>query len=71
MDAPTLEKILAAAGSKAELARLLGVTPQMVTKIIKTRSVPAKHCKRIEIITEGRVTAEQLRPDVFAPFRAA
>jgi len=66
-----LAKIIGLVGSKAELARKLGVTPQMVTKMVKSGSVPAKHCKRIEILTGGRVTAEQLRPDVFAPYRAA
>ncbi len=66
-----LDKVIQVVGSKAELSRRLGVTPQMVTKILKTGVVPAKHCKRIEIITEGRVTAEQLRPDIFTPNVAA
>jgi DNA-binding transcriptional regulator YdaS (Cro superfamily) len=71
MQTSIFDKIIALVGSRAELARRLEVTPQMVTKMAKTGSIPAKHCKRIEIITEGRVTAEQIRPDIFSPYRAA
>jgi DNA-binding transcriptional regulator YdaS (Cro superfamily) len=60
---------IVAAGRKAEFARLMGMKPQMVQKIVKSGRFPAKHCKRVEILTGGRITADMLCPEVFAPNR--
>jgi len=51
-------------GSQASLAKKLGVEPAVVFHW-KTRGVPAKHCRKIEEVTEGEVTASDLRPDIF------
>lgn len=52
-------------GSQSELARLLGLSQQTVNFWFVSRRVPAEHCRRIEALTDGRVTRYQLRPDVF------
>jgi DNA-binding transcriptional regulator YdaS (Cro superfamily) len=59
--------------SGAELARLLGVSKQLVShwRVGRAR-VPAERCKEIERVTGGRIRAHQLRPDIFdAPAEAA
>lgn len=51
----------------SELARKLGITPAYITKMGKTRLTPALHCRDIERLTKGAVTAEELNPVVFSP----
>lgn len=51
-------------GSRARLARQLGVTGEAVRKWQHTR-VPAERCIDIERATEGVVTRQDLRPDLF------
>lgn len=52
-------------GGKAALARALGVKPPTIHQwITGERQVPAERCPTIEKLTAGRVTCEQLRPDV-------
>lgn len=59
-------------GSQAALAKALAVTPmavgQWVSPGIHSRRVPPKQCVRIELLTAGRVTRRQLRPDDWADF---
>lgn len=50
-------------GGNAELARLLGVSPQAVSNW-KRDGVPAEKCPLIERLTEGSVRCEELRPDI-------
>lgn len=52
------------AGSKAAIARHLGITPQTMTR---WRRVPAHHVMAVVELVEGQVTPRQLRPDVFGP----
>lgn len=59
-----LEKSVGLAGSQSELARRLGVVPQVVHNWIKRGQVPAERCPDIERATDGRVRCEDLRPDV-------
>jgi DNA-binding transcriptional regulator YdaS (Cro superfamily) len=53
-------------GGQAALAKVLGyedrrnVWPWFATD----RPFPAEHCPTVELATEGKVTCEQLRPDV-------
>jgi DNA-binding transcriptional regulator YdaS (Cro superfamily) len=55
-------------GSKAALAKRLGVKPPTVHQWISCeRPVPARRCRDIETATAGEITAAQLRPDVFPP----
>lgn len=54
-------------GNQAAFAKELGVTPPYVHKMIKTGHVPVEQCRNIERVTNGEVTAEELRPDIFLP----
>lgn len=49
--------------NQSEIARQLGVKPQAVQQWFK-RKTPVIRCPEIERITEGKVTCEELRPDV-------
>lgn len=52
-------------GSKANLARLLEITPAMVHQWVHgIRQVAAEHCIKIEQATSGAVRCEHLRPDM-------
>lgn len=60
---PGIHKALAAAGGRnADLARLLGITPSAISQWAR---VPYRRALQIEARTRGRVTKEELRPDVF------
>jgi hypothetical protein len=48
------------------LAKSLGVTYKAVYAwFMRGGKIPAKHVKRIEELTEGRITREQIRPDLY------
>lgn len=49
--------------NQSEIAKQLGVKPQAVQQWFK-RKTPIIRCPEIERITEGKVTCEELRPDV-------
>jgi DNA-binding transcriptional regulator YdaS (Cro superfamily) len=69
MNDPGLEKARqAAGGTNTQLARLLGITPSAISQWVR---VPYRRALQIEARTGGRVTREELRPDVFgaAPAR--
>jgi len=51
-------------GSQRELARLLDVTPQAITKWKNTR-VPAERVLEIEAATGGAISRHELRPDIY------
>ena len=66
MSLKALDKALSVLGSKAELARRAGVTPQAVSQWFEeVRPVPAARCLPIEQATNGAVTRYDLRPDIF------
>lgn len=52
-------------GSKAALARALGVEPMTVRQWQVRNRVPIERAIEIERVTQGAVTREDLRPDVF------
>ena len=63
MDDPGLAKARqAAGGSNADLARFLGISPSAISQWVR---VPYRRALQIEARTAGRVTREELRPDVF------
>jgi DNA-binding transcriptional regulator YdaS (Cro superfamily) len=65
MDDPGLAKARQAAGGRnADLARLLGITPAAISQWVR---VPYRRALQIEARTAGRVTREELRPDLFGP----
>jgi DNA-binding transcriptional regulator YdaS (Cro superfamily) len=60
-----LEKAAGIIGSQAKLAGFLGVSKAAVNQWkLPGRKVPLKHCLPIEQITKGKVTCEELRPDI-------
>ena len=58
-------------GAGAEIAKIFGVSRAYVSQITTgKRPVPMRYCPRLEMITSGLVTCEELRPDVdWALFR--
>jgi|AntRauTorcE11897_2_1112592.scaffolds.fasta_scaffold00600_21 DNA-binding transcriptional regulator YdaS (Cro superfamily) len=54
------------AGSQKELAEAIGLNVNQLCNCMNGRGkIPAKYCRAIEELTNGDVTAEELRPDVF------
>lgn len=53
-------------GSAGELARQAGVTSMAVSHW-KKRGVPVVRALQIDLLTNGQVPKEQLRPDIFHP----
>lgn len=52
-------------GGQAALASALGVSRGAVPQWKQEgRSIPAEHCPKVERLTAGKVTCEQLRPDI-------
>ena len=49
--------------NQSEIARQLGVKPQAVQQWFK-RKTPIIRCPEIKRITDGKLTCEELRPDV-------
>ncbi|PID44071.1 MAG: Cro/Cl family transcriptional regulator [Proteobacteria bacterium] len=50
-------------GSRAKLAKVVGVTPQAVHKWEKQK-IPSARAIQIEQITNGEITVKDLRPDL-------
>ena len=57
------EKAIKIAGSKAALARSLGITPWALSKW-NFNKIPEDRCLSIEELTHQEVKADQLRPDI-------
>lgn len=69
MNTEAIERACDAVGSKAALARAVGVKPPVIQQWIKgARPIPAKRCVAIEKATKGAVTRQQLRPDDWQNF---
>jgi DNA-binding transcriptional regulator YdaS (Cro superfamily) len=65
MEDPGLAKARQAAGGRnADLARLLDISPSAISQWVR---VPYRRALQIEARTAGRVTREELRPDLFGP----
>lgn len=59
-----IERACDVAGSQAELARLIGMSPSMVNQMVKgNRPVPVEYCVAIEKATKGAVTRRELCDD--------
>jgi DNA-binding transcriptional regulator YdaS (Cro superfamily) len=59
-------------GSQVAAARVVGVTPQAVSEIVRRgKRVPAEWCRAIEQATGGAVSAHALRPDLYPPSQKA
>ncbi|MBN6739128.1 helix-turn-helix domain-containing protein [Acidithiobacillus sp. MC6.1] len=55
------------AGSQTNLARQVGVSPQAVHEWLKGGSISPRNAIAIERATNGAVTGQELRPDIFGP----
>ena len=60
----SLDKLIAFAGSRYNLAKLIGITPPSVDSWHKRGVCSKKGAIKAEIITSGNITREDLRPDV-------
>jgi DNA-binding transcriptional regulator YdaS (Cro superfamily) len=52
-------------GTLGRLAELLEIRPSAVYNWADRGHIPVKHMARIRELSEGRVTKEMLRPDLF------
>lgn len=59
-----ISEIRAAAGgiTAKELAEKLGIAR---AALYQWKKIPAARCKQIEALTGGKITAEEMRPDIF------
>jgi DNA-binding transcriptional regulator YdaS (Cro superfamily) len=71
MTMPAIARAAAKAGGQSALARLIGCTPQNVSKMCRTGHVPAERVLPIERAVNCAVTRHELRPDLYPPDQAA
>lgn len=71
MQISAIQRAANAAGSQSALATLLGVKPQAVQRWCATGVVPSKRVLDIERATNGEVTRNELRPDLYPIEQAA
>lgn len=66
MELNGIKKAVELLGSQVALAQALNISPQFVYQLTTgARPVPARLCRPIELATEGQVTCNELRPDIF------
>ena len=59
-------KVIELVGSKSELANLLGYSESHIRALLcGAKNVPAKIVLKLVELSNGAVTAQQLRPDIF------
>lgn len=60
-----LDQFLKPRGSVVRLAKAINVAPSLISQFKNgTRNVPRKRCHEIDAATDGRVTCEEMRPDL-------
>jgi DNA-binding transcriptional regulator YdaS (Cro superfamily) len=57
-------------GGPTKAAAVLGRKQPTISGYLRDGNPPADVCMRIEVATNGRFTAEQLRPDLAEDFKA-
>ena len=60
-----IDRVIQAVGSQAEVARSLNLSHQCVAQWVKAGRVPVRRAVDLEALTGGRVTREELRPDIY------
>jgi DNA-binding transcriptional regulator YdaS (Cro superfamily) len=53
-------------GTLSKLANLLCITDSAIYMWTRKNTIPVRHLRKIEELSQGRVTKEMLRPDIFA-----
>ena len=53
-------------GTLSQLANKLSITDSAIYMWTKKKNIPIRHLRKIEELSEGRITKEMLRPDLFA-----
>ena len=53
-------------GSLYRLAQLLGLRETAIYQWKARTNIPIKHIRKIEELSQGRITREMLRPDIFS-----
>jgi DNA-binding transcriptional regulator YdaS (Cro superfamily) len=66
-----LDRACEALGTQDALAAALGIRSASISGWRERGKVPAERCLAIEKATQGAVTCQDLRPDVFGPTPAA
>jgi DNA-binding transcriptional regulator YdaS (Cro superfamily) len=61
-----IKKAIELAGSQQRLADKIGVTQRSVSTWLHDRIIPINRAIQIERVTQGTVTREDLRPDIFS-----
>lgn len=64
MSTTATHQAIGIAGGQSALARLINAKQQEIWNWANGRPVPADRCPALERATAGRVTCEELRPDV-------
>ena len=62
-----ISKAIEIMGTQARLAEACGVTQPAISYALSTGRVSAELAAKIDRATEGKVSREALRPDVFSP----
>ena len=61
-----INRAIKKAGSQKKLGDLLGYTQAFISLMRnEVKAIPAEACRKIEFITDGESTAEQILPKVF------
>jgi DNA-binding transcriptional regulator YdaS (Cro superfamily) len=60
-----IEKIKIEFGTLRNLSKELGISPNAIAIWGRNNKVPFKYIRKIEQLSEGRLTTEDLRPDLF------
>ncbi|MEY2666377.1 MAG: hypothetical protein RLZZ384_548 [Pseudomonadota bacterium] len=60
-----IEKIIEFFGTQYRLAKALNIKPQNVTQWIAANQIPLKQAINIEKASNGKITREQIRPDIY------
>jgi DNA-binding transcriptional regulator YdaS (Cro superfamily) len=64
MQRETLQRAIEWAGNQAGLARLLGVSPQVVAEWVSKGQISRKQAVNLEHKSDGLFSRQNLRPDV-------
>ncbi len=64
-DLPPTQRAIKHAGGPSELAKVLGISPQAISRWSKANQIPAKWVLALEALIEGEVKRYELRPDLY------